>query len=79
VLVRSVVETGKSLGPDAGAYRRLMGPLARDSGRLVGSLLGPPRLPRHPFALARFGLHAVRSVRGLAESLSSQCQRRMVG
>ena len=69
VLERSVVETGKSLGPDAGAYRKLMGPLARDWDRLVSSLLGPPQLPRHPFALARFGLHAVRSVRGLAESL----------
>jgi phytoene dehydrogenase-like protein len=69
VLERSVVETGASLGPDAGVYRKLMGPLARDWERLVGSLLGPPRLPRHPFALARFGLHAVRSVRGLAESL----------
>ena len=69
MLERSVVETGKNLGPDAGAYRRLVGPLASDWERLVGSLLGSPRLPRHPFALARFGLHAVRSVRGLAESL----------
>ena len=69
VLERSVVETGESLGPDAKAYRRLMGPLARDARRLVGLLLGRPRLPRHPFAAARFGLHAARSVRGLAESL----------
>src|ERR671932_1344665 len=69
VLEHSVKETGKTLGPDADAYRKLMRAVARDWGRLVGSLLGPPRLPRHPFALARFGLRAVRSARGLAEGL----------
>jgi phytoene dehydrogenase-like protein len=69
VLERSVEETGRTLGPDAGAYRELMEPIARDFDRLVGSLLGPPRLPRHPVALAGFGLRALRSARGLAEGL----------
>ena len=69
VLERSVEETGRTLGPDAEAYRRLMEPIARDFDRLVGSLLGPPRLPRHPVALAGFGLRALRSARGLAEGL----------
>ena len=69
VLERSVEETGAALAPDAAAYRRLMEPIARDWNKLVGSLLGPARLPRHPFALARFGLRAVRSARGLAEGL----------
>ena len=69
VLERSVEETGKTLGPDAEAYRGLMGPIARDFDRLVGSLLGSPRFPRHPLALAGFGLRALRSARGLAESL----------
>ena len=69
VLERSVEETGSTLGPDAEAYRRLMTPIARDFDRLIGSLLGPPRLPRHPVALAGFGLRALRSARGLAEGL----------
>jgi phytoene dehydrogenase-like protein len=69
VLERSVEETGRTLGPDAGAYQGLMEPIARDFDRLVGSLLGPPRLPRHPVALAGFGLRALRSARGLAEGL----------
>ncbi|MDQ3966363.1 MAG: NAD(P)/FAD-dependent oxidoreductase [Actinomycetota bacterium] len=69
ILERSVEETGKTLDPDADAYRKLMEPIARDWNRLVGSLLGPPRPPRHPFALARFGMRAVRSARGLAENL----------
>ena len=69
VLERSVEETGETLRPDAVAYRRFMEPIARDFDRIVDSLLGPPRLPRHPFALARFGLRALRSARGLAEDL----------
>jgi phytoene dehydrogenase-like protein len=46
-----------------------MEPIARDFDRIIDSLLGPPRFPRHPFALARFGLRALRSARGLAEDL----------
>ncbi len=69
VLERSVEETEKTLGPDADAYWKLMGPIARDWDRVAASILSPPRLPRHPFALARFGLHALRSARGLANSL----------
>jgi phytoene dehydrogenase-like protein len=69
VLERSVEKTGETLGPDAAAYRKFMEPIARDFDRIIDSLLGPPRLPRHPFALARFGLRALRSARGLAEDL----------
>jgi phytoene dehydrogenase-like protein len=69
VLERSVEETGWTLGSDAEAYQRLMQPIARDFDRIVGSLLGPPRFPRHPLALAGFGLRALRSARGLAEDL----------
>ena len=69
VLERSVEKTGETLGPDAAAYRKFMEPIARDFDRIIDSLLGPLRLPRHPFALARFGLRALRSARGLAEEL----------
>ncbi len=42
---------------DGGAWRRLFGPLVRDAERLTPELLGPVlHLPRHPLALARFGL-----------------------
>jgi phytoene dehydrogenase-like protein len=68
VLERSVDATGESLGRDAAAYGRLMGPLLDNWERLESDLLGPlPVPPRHPFAMARFGLRAVRSARGLAE------------
>ena len=65
---RSVEETARGLGPDGQAYEDLMGPLVGDWDRLAPELLGPLRLPRHPVALARFGLKAIRSARGLAEA-----------
>lgn len=66
VLERSLEATGTTLGADADAYRKLISPIVRDWDRLSGAILGPFRLPRHPVSLARFGLNALRSARGLA-------------
>ena len=53
----SVEETAGGLGRDAGAYRRLLGPLVRDVGLTLPEILAPIRsVPRHPLAMARFGL-----------------------
>ena len=60
VVERSVERTAASLGPDGPAYENLVGRVARDWPLLEQNLLAPLRWPRHPFALARFGLHAVR-------------------
>jgi phytoene dehydrogenase-like protein len=68
MLERTVEATLETLGPDAAAYRELMDPLVAQWDQLKTELLGPLRLPRRPFALARFGLRALRSARGLAES-----------
>ena len=68
LLRRSVDDTAASFGEDARAYRRLMGPLARDIDKLMPELLGPFRIPRHPIALARYGLKGLRSAAGLARS-----------
>jgi phytoene dehydrogenase-like protein len=60
LLERSIEETAAGLGRDGAAWRRLFGPLARDVDRLLPALLGPVvRAPRHPIALARFGLPAL--------------------
>ncbi|HEV3235665.1 MAG TPA: NAD(P)/FAD-dependent oxidoreductase [Gemmataceae bacterium] len=68
VLERSVDETAKGLGRDGDAYRRLFGPLVDKAGQLFGDALAPLGIPRHPLVLARFGLRAIRSARGLARS-----------
>lgn len=74
VLERSVVATAAGLAAadigdprDARAWRSTFGPLTRDAGTLSGELLRPiVHLPRHPLALARFGLPALWSAAGLA-------------
>ncbi|MGH2543404.1 MAG: phytoene desaturase family protein, partial [Ardenticatenaceae bacterium] len=59
VLERTFEATGQSLGEDADAYRRLMEPLVHDWEKLIQEFLGPLHLPRHPIAMARFGLWAL--------------------
>ena len=69
VLERSVAATAAAFQDtrDGRAWRHLFGPLVRDAGKLSGELLRPViALPRHPLALARFGLPALRSAAGLA-------------
>jgi phytoene dehydrogenase-like protein len=68
VLERETEMTARTLGEDAAAYRKLMKSFVADWGILEEALLGPPSFPRHPLALARFGLRALRSARGLAEN-----------
>ena len=71
VLERSVAATAAAFSDahDARAWRRLFGPLGRDAGLLSHELLRPVvHVPRHPLALARFGLPALRSATGLARS-----------
>ncbi len=65
---RSVEATAVRLRHDARAYCRLMEPLVTGAEGLFADLIGPPRLPRHPLTVARFGMNALRSGRGLAES-----------
>ena len=59
ILRKSIDATAASLGPDAAAYRRLIGPLLRNPHELIAEILGPAHLPRHPLLLARFGVPAL--------------------
>ncbi len=56
MLWRSLDETGAALGEDAERYRRTFAPFLRDPHGLLADLMGPLRLPQHPFLTARFGL-----------------------
>jgi phytoene dehydrogenase-like protein len=68
VLSRSMEETTASLGVDGPVWERLMAPFLKDFELLTDQLLGPFRLPRHPIVLARFGLPALRSAKGLSDA-----------
>jgi phytoene dehydrogenase-like protein len=66
VLERSVEATAEGLGDDASAYQRLFGKLTANATTLIDEAMAPPRIPRHPLLMARFGLSAMRSAWGLA-------------
>src|SRR5437867_4254419 len=69
-LYRDVDLAADSLGADSRAYRRLMKLLARDWEKLADEFLQPMlHLPRHPIALARFGIPAICPTTFLAKSL----------
>ena len=65
VTTRSLEETAARLGRDGGAYKKVLGAIVHDWPRIERSVLGPPALPHHPFALAKFGLRALRSIEGV--------------
>jgi phytoene dehydrogenase-like protein len=66
VVERSLPATAAALGPDAHGYDRLIGSVVRAWTKIAPAVLGPPRWPRHPLALARFGLSAIQSAEHLA-------------
>jgi phytoene dehydrogenase-like protein len=56
LLERSTKGTGEWLGPDAGAWQRLMDPFVARWPQLLSETLGPLHLPRRPFLLGAFGI-----------------------
>ena len=57
LLYPDVARTAAGLGVDGGAWRSLFEPLVRTADQIWPEILGPLRsVPRHPIALARFGL-----------------------
>lgn len=55
VLQRSVRETGEGFGPDAGRYRRLLGPLVEAAPHIVDTVLSSMRAPPPRSALSSVG------------------------
>ena len=67
LLDRSVEGTAAVLGPDRAAWSRTVGAVARDLRSLAPAITGPLlHVPRHPIALARFGLMAIWPARAFA-------------
>ena len=69
VLLRSVAGTAAALGRDGPAYQWLVAPVVRDWNRVAPAILGPLRPPRHPLAMASFGVRAFPPARLVAEVL----------
>lgn len=67
LLEKSVANTAAQFGVDRHAYIDLMQPIVDQWDQIAPAFLGPLRWPEHPLALARFGLKAVQSAKGLAQ------------
>lgn len=67
VLKGRVVETAEPLGVDKDSYIKLMQPVVNDWPSIAQDVLGPLHFPKHPFAMARFGLSALTSATHLVK------------
>lgn len=75
---RSLAGTAARLGIDEGAYRHVIGSVVEAWPLIGDAILGPPRLPRHPIAVVRFGWDALKSAARLARSFSGAGPRSLV-
>jgi len=67
VIEKDLDATAEALGADGKIYRKMMAPMVRDWDALMEDFLGPlPMPPKHPIAMTRFGLLALRSAKSLA-------------
>jgi phytoene dehydrogenase-like protein len=69
IVERSIEETARQLSEDANQYSKIFGGMVADWPKLEPIILGPPRVPIHGVAAARFGLLAMESASGLARRL----------
>lgn len=74
---RSVSDTAAGLGHDADAYKKLFRPIVRNWDKLLEDVLRPIiHVPRHPLALAKFGLRAVLPASVVARSAFKDARAR---
>jgi phytoene dehydrogenase-like protein len=72
-VVASVEETAERLGPDAGAYRRLVAPLAAHASAVIDTTLEPLRSPpSDPLVMSRFAARGLQSAARLSRRFESE-------
>lgn len=72
VLGPSIEETAKLLGADEQAYLKLLTPLVKDWPNIAADVLGPLHFPKHPIAMAKFGLNALTSATFIAKRFKTK-------
>jgi phytoene dehydrogenase-like protein len=72
VLAHSVEETAKSLGADEQTYLDIFNPVVRDWPLIAADVLGPLHFPKHPIAMAQFGLKALTSATYFAKRFKTK-------
>ena len=66
LLCRSIERTAAALDLDEDAYHTLFDWMVAHWSQLEPVVLSPPRVPRHPFVAARFGVRALAAAAGFA-------------
>ena len=80
IIERSLDTTVTGLGAGGRGYRRLIEPTVRNWDLLLPHLLGPMlRVPRHPIALARFGLPALAPITTAAYRTGDRTRAALAG
>ncbi|RKR84436.1 phytoene dehydrogenase-like protein [Mucilaginibacter gracilis] len=67
LLTRSVSQTAGLLGADKQSYLDLMEPVVKNWPLIAADVLGPLHLPKHPLAMAQFGLQALKPATNLVK------------
>ncbi len=76
VLEHNLDEAASALGADGKAWRNLLQPFVERWDEFAPEVLKPiPMLPKHPFLMARFGLTALSSAKGIAGRFRSERTR----
>jgi phytoene dehydrogenase-like protein len=75
VLGSSLEETAALLGDDEQAYLKLLKPLVSDWPNIASDVLGPLHFPKHPIAMAKFGLNALTSASFLAKRFKTKAAK----
>jgi phytoene dehydrogenase-like protein len=71
VLYNSLENTARSLGVDEKYYLKLIAPIVTDWNLIVNDFMGPLSFPKHPMALANFGLRALPPASFIAKFFST--------
>ena len=78
-VVDSLELTAEMLGADAGAYRRVFGPLVDGAQQILPGVLAPLLAPpAHPLAMARFGVRGLWPLRTLARAFRGEPARALL-
>jgi phytoene dehydrogenase-like protein len=75
IIKHTVEKTASLLGEDEHAYLKLMQPVVSDWPLIANDILAPFHYPKHPLAMARFGLPALTSARHLAKRFKTDKAR----
>jgi phytoene dehydrogenase-like protein len=76
ILERNLASATTRLGPDGKAWRQLLQPFVEHWHEFAPEVLRPVvSIPRHPWLMARFGMSALRSAKGIAQRFQSERTR----